>query len=353
MRINPKILSIFLVFSLQGCTLWDYLKPPEREVVPPQGNLGEARELLHSFLQARIAGESEDRLRAYLTEEAWNDYKGGKLTLQSTEDEQLVGYKIRNESELTEGRFAFTAVLQKVIPQPPAAENIAEDIIVSFREEEYRISSARFLEKTKVEARNGDLVLSGLEDDEPQQVTVFNIKNLPAEMTPLGAGPEIKFGVGREGYSTVVLNPDNRGAAFGSRGTHGIIALLNWDEKVFTENQGKEVKLTPVDLAFEGSAKLMAFSPDSKYLAVEMQEATGNSRVRIYRTGEIKRMVPELNQAFPPEDYSIFLNRWEPDGKTVLLRINAGQGGREIDRQKLGTWAVNVETGEREKIVGQ
>src|SRR5690606_14806197 len=136
--------------SLQGCNLWDYLNIPERQPTVPQGNRGEARELLSSFLNARLADENEDKLRAYLTDEAWHDYQSGDLTLQAAPNREFVGYKIMEEADLTDGRYAFTVNLQLLDRSQPYGANITEDLIVSFNADEYRVASARLLKTVEV-----------------------------------------------------------------------------------------------------------------------------------------------------------------------------------------------------------
>src|SRR5690606_15438387 len=76
-----KIPLFMMIFFLQGCPLWEYLEPPAPEPNGPRGELSEAREVVYSFLHARIAGEPEEELRAYLTSEAWNDYRKDGLAL--------------------------------------------------------------------------------------------------------------------------------------------------------------------------------------------------------------------------------------------------------------------------------
>lgn len=361
-RYSVFLMVLTLLPLFQGCALWDYLKPPQREVAPPKGNRTEARELLHSFMQARMAGESEDRLRAYMSEEAWSDYQREDLTLQSVGARQLVGYRVANESDLNDQRFVFSTVLQETELEQAMARNITEDIVVSFREDEYRVSSVRFVEEARIRGEDGELVFWGSnekairETGGEERAVVFNLQRLPLEFTPLGAGPEIKFGVGREGYSAVVLKPDQKGAAFASRGTHGFIGVLNWQDKTLSEQKVGEAEFAPVDLAFESSVALLTFSPDSRYLAAEINEPTGGRTVRIYQItgkGEVKRMVPEVNKDFTSEKYNLSYSRWEPDGEAILLRATAVQERPGAEEEKLGVWVINLRTGQREKMISR
>jgi len=346
-----KLLSLFLLFlSLSGCTLWDYLKPPEREVAPSRGKLEEGRELVHSFMQARLAGEAEDYMRAFLTEEAWHDYQGKEFVLKSTNNQELVGYKLTDESELSQGRFAFTVLVQVVEAEPVGARNTKEDIIVRYSEDEYRISSARLAEENLIQAAEDKVVWRGADKDgQEREAVLITLSDLPADLVPIGGREEERFGVGRDAFSSIVLYPDNKGLAFGTTGTHSLIATVTWDQLPPVREEQRE--LIPIDLVFEGTINLVVVSPDGKHVAIETGEASGSSRMRVYRTDERNRLTLGLDEAFPPAQYEVKFNRWEQDGGSLVTRVNAMAEATGVDQNKLGTWEINIKTGEREKIV--
>ncbi|HBR29543.1 MAG TPA: hypothetical protein DD789_08930 [Firmicutes bacterium] len=346
MTAGYKMLSLFLVLSFQGCNLWDYLSPPEREPVAPQGSRMEARELLYSYMNARLADESEENLRGYLTEEAWNDYQSGDLNLRAGANREFIGYKIMDESDLAEGRFAFATNLQEIDRTQPQAANITEDLIVSFSDEEYRISSARPLKIVELKGQGHDLIWVSRAEGRENEVKLFNLQDFPEWMS--STGRELQLEAGRAGYATVILNPENRRAALGTTGTHGALGLLSWTGETPDPEQ---VELTPVDVFYGEHTNLLAFSPDTRYLATEIRSTVGTDRVDVYQVSEANKLNFQLNQAFPPEQYNVSFVRWEPDSKGLLLRVSAGvkQSGEE---DKMGTWRLNVQTGEREKVIG-
>ena len=350
MSTGVKIALLFLLLSLPGCSFWDYLQPPSRDPVTPQGELSEARELVYSFLHARVAGASMDDLRAYLTSEAWNDYQDEELTLQSTGNPGFVGYRLHEESKLTGGNFGFTVVMQKVIQQPLQTENAVEDLVVSFTEEEYRLSSARLLSKTRVRAEDGTLQwmeLKNGEDGEP--INLITLEEIPAEITGNSARSEP---VGKEGYSTLILSPMERGTAFGTRGENGLLALLDWDDR----NPAGEPEFIPVDLLSGETAGLMVFSPDARYLAVETLAGDERRRVLVYETEEVNDgtlLDLKLDRDFPGEIYNVVLKRWEPEGEKILIRVNPRWEGNGADPEKLGIWSVEILKGQKEKLLGR
>lgn len=351
MRASLKLMSMFLVLSFQGCTLWDYLKPPAREPMPPQGSRVEAQELLYSYLNSRVIGENTENLRAYLTEEAWNDYRSSKLSLQSNNNKEIVGYKILDQADLSNGRFAFTVSLQMVDRVQPLAENTTEDLIVSFSNDEYRVSSARFIENTIVKGQNGELIwMKTPSEGKQSEAKIFSLQEFPAQMVPIGGSSGQEFGVGKDGYSTMVLNPENQSLAFGTTGTHSAVAILNWEEKT---KMPEKVKLNPIDLLTGGRAKLLVFSPDSQYVVVEMATPAGTDRVFVYQTEVRNKLNLNLEQDFPIEVYNINFTRWETNSQSILVRVTSGPDQTKVDQGKLGTWVIKIENGKREKVIGE
>ena len=346
MTASYKVLSLLLVLSFQGCNLWDYLKTPERQPEPPQGNRAEARELLNSYLNARLAGESEENLRAYLTAEAWHDYQGGNLTLRAANEEEFVGYKVMEEADLTEGRFGFTTSLQLVERERPYTVNLTEDLIVSFSDDEYRVSTARLVKTEELRGAGTELIWAGREKEEKKEIRLFNLEDFPARLRPLDGATELE--TGRAGYTTLVLNPEGRRAAFGTTGTHGALGILSWTGE--TPGSG-DVQLTPVDVYYGEHPILLAFSPDSRYLAVEIRSTAGTDRVEVYQAGEKNKLNFGLDQAFPAGKYNVSFRQWEPESNALLIRVSAGVQPAG-DEAKMGTWRVNILTGEREKVIG-
>lgn len=346
MTASYKVLSLLLVLSFQGCNLWDYLKTPERQPEPPQGNRAEARELLNSYLNARLAGESEENLRAYLTAEAWHDYQGGDLTLRAEHEEEFVGYKVMEEADLAEGRFAFTTNLQLVERGKPHAVNLTEDLIVRFSDDEYRISAARLLKTEEIRGAGPELIWASREQEEKKEAKLFHLEAFPARLTPLGGSAELE--TGRAGYTTLVLNPEGRRAAFGTAGTHGALGILSWSGAT---PDAEQVELTPVDVYYGEHPILLAFSPDSRYLAVEIRSTAGTDRIEVYQVGEKNKLNFQLDQAFPAGLYNVSFRQWEPDSKALLFRVSTGVQPTG-DEEKMGTWRLNILTGEREKVIG-
>ena len=223
---------------LSGCNL-GLPATANREPVTPPGNRS-ARELLSST--CGVVGENT-KTSGLFNGEAWNDYQSTRLSLRSENEEQFVGYKILDETDLAGGRYAFTTVMQAVSRARPQAKNTTEDLIISFRNDEYRISSARLLGVTKIRAEGTDLIWEGVgADNRESAVKVFNLQDFPAQMRPIGGEEGIEFILERSGYSAVVLHPEGEGAAFGTTGTHGALGVLTWGEKI---PASEKVKLTP------------------------------------------------------------------------------------------------------------
>jgi hypothetical protein len=309
----------------------------QNESARETGNLEEARELVRSFLDARIAGAGEDELEEYMTDEAEGDFQGRSgLTLTGSAEAPLLGYKISSESQVTTGEFGFSVAIQSSYTNRPAAENVREDLIVRSEGGEYRISSTRFLGRSSLRVEEGGLVW---QDEKNKTSRLLQLKDLPAEFSPIGAEGE-KYGTGREGFATLAIRPDNKEVAFGTWGTHGLVGVVPTDGKG---------AFTVLDLLFEAQARLLVYSPDGAFLAVEEAAPTGSTRIRVYEVQDKRLMDLGFSTAFPPDRYHLNISRWESDGKTLLIRVN--RFSEEAEADKLGLWAVEVESGERQKVI--
>ncbi|MFZ5827116.1 MAG: hypothetical protein ACOY94_22705 [Bacillota bacterium] len=80
--------------------------------------------------------------------------------------------------------------------------------------------------------------------------------DLPKVFRPFGAGPDVQFGVGDNGWGALALSPDLTTVAFVTRGTHAFLGLV--------DRQGA---VKGLDLWFEGGAGELAWSFDGRYLA--------------------------------------------------------------------------------------
>ncbi len=155
--------------------------------------------------------------------------------------------------------------------------------------------------------------------------------------------------VGREAYSALILSPLEKGMAFGTQGENGLVAFLNWEES----GPAAENPFLPVTLLPGGTADLLIYSPDGRYLAVETEDQEGNRGIAVYETGdEREEIVLNLEEDFPSHLYTIALRRWEPQGKRILIRVDPRQEAGAVDQGKLGTWSVAIPSGEKEKLLG-
>lgn len=331
------LLFSFIVMGADCDPLAGFRTNRENTPAPESGRMEGARELVRSFLDARLAGTGEDELNEYLTQEARGDFRGRSgISLTGSAETPLLGYRIISSSQVTPGEFGFSAAIQSGFTNRPAAENVREDLLVRNVAGEYRISSTRFLGRTSLRVQEAGLVW---QDEKNKTINLLQLKDLPEEFSPIGAKGE-RFGAGREGFTTLAIRPDNKEAAFGTWGVHGLVGVVEAAENA-----------TPVilDLLTEAQAKLLVYSPNGAYLAVEEAAPTGSTRIRVYKIQGRRLMDMGLNVTFPPDRYHLNISRWENDSKTLLLRVN--RFNQDAVEDRLGTWAVEVETGERQKII--
>lgn len=331
------LLLEILFFTGTGCELFRTTEPERRlSPSPAKGRMEDAQELVRSFMDARLAAVESEEIDAYLTSEAKGDYQGRSgMMLTGSAEEPLLGYNLTNASQVTPNEFGFSVAIQSSFTNRPLAENLREDILVRIVEGEYRITSSRFLKRSAVRVRESNLIW----ENNNLNRRLMALSDLPSEFSPIGA-KGARFGSGREGFTTLAVRPDDKEVAFGTWGVHGLVGVVS------AVRQESPVVL---DLLFEGQAKLLIYSPDGRYLAVEESAPTGSSRIRVYQVQAKRLLDLGLPEAFPPDRYHLNISRWETDGKSLLIRVNRFTPDAPDDR--LGTWAVDIKTGDRQKVI--
>lgn len=330
------VLVLAVTAWFAGCNLLGPARSIKRVTIPDTGRLEDARELTRSFLEARLSSGDEEELTSYMTTDARNDFKGfSEMPLIGTADAPLLGYRIENGTTVTPGEFGFSVAIQSSNVSQPLASNVREDLLIHNDNGTYRVKSARYLGRTMATVQGSSIVW----EMNSLKKTLLYLSELPNDFSPIGSNG-VRFGVGKEGFTTLAIRPDNGAVAFGTWGVHGLLGVVSTsDPKI----------LTAIDLYFEGQAKLLVYSPNGRYLAVEEATPVGSSQIRVYNPKEKSLINLDFPAVFPPNLYQMNINRWETDGKTLLIRVS--QFSPQAQQDKFGVWAVNVETGEREKII--
>ncbi|AVX31675.1 hypothetical protein CTH_2111 [Carboxydocella thermautotrophica] len=175
-----------------------------------------------------------------------------------------------------------------------------------------------------------------------QARTLLSLEQLPNVASPLGAEPGTEFGVGREGFGPLALRPDGKELALSTRGLHAFIALLP------TEAAARPA-LKPLDLYFEGGVAALAWSPEGKYLAANLDTPAGTRRLVIYEPGVKKVLKTPFDEQFPWTNYDLNFLYWLPTGPELYFRVTAAQG--TVPQQGAeGIWKWSLATGKLEQV---
>lgn len=315
---------------VNGCA-FDWNRKREPSGPSPVGSLSEARTVAERFLAARVAGVESEELKTYFSPRGWESLTEGRTgrALESGE-RPLTGYSVGRAAIRPENKFVVETAVQSVYTGQPTAQNIRESLVLVYQDGRYLIDSVLEIRQTVLFARNRQLVIRNEQGERP----VLSLSQLPQELSPQGAGPEVRFGFGRDRFVAAAVSPDDQRIAYGTAGTHG---GLGWADLSQTPARNY-----PLDLIFEGSATLLVFSPTGRYLAAQYLSATGNQGLRIYQPEQNRWLDFKLGAQFPPEQYSLVLRNWEEDGSSLLFRVNPGAGVTAPDAAKLGDWELDV-----------
>lgn len=197
-----------------------------------------------------------------------------------------------------------------------------------------RIIALRLKNRFVAEGR-GEWLMAGTEKDLDR---VVNLSDLPAEFVPMGAPPGVSFGVGRDRFGVLALTPSADKVAFFTPGVHSFLGVADLRAK----------RITGIDLFFEGSGTMLAFSGDGRYLAAEVMTAAGTYRTTIYDLKIMKRVGPDLTRQFPIEIRHVRIESWD-DQRRLHVLVSPAAGRPPQDIRQGERWIVDVIRGEAVK----
>jgi hypothetical protein len=158
---------------------------------------------------------------------------------------------------------------------------------------------------------NGKLYLTR----EGQKALVADLAALPAQFRPLGAGADVAFGVGKQGWAVHVLSQTGTHVFWSTRGLHPLLGVsrVQW---------GQDPQVTPVDLIFEGAVTEAAWAPGgTRYVAVAASQPSGATNLLIYDLQASHRFGPDLGGVAGSQEYAVTHLRWDAAGKVVTFDL--------------------------------
>jgi len=230
-------------------------KPPAETPAQPAVPKADAQAALEAYLQALLAGSQENAAKRLVP-----------AARQATPADayKRSGYQITGATETTDGwRFDVTEAWSD--PAKTLSAVVPTQYLVVREGTELLVDRAARRAGQDENFAGGMVSVAPLPDAPKQKLqlskgsppTVSTIQPLlPQSFRPYGAGADILFGVGQEGWGALALSPNTKEIAFVTRGTHPLLGLVN--------EQGS---VTGLDLWFEGGAGELAWSFDGKYLA--------------------------------------------------------------------------------------
>lgn len=168
---------------------------------------------------------------------------------------------------------------------------------------------------------------------------LLDLRDLPDEFSPLGARPDVRFGVGKDGWGPLAIAPDGSRIAFTTTGEHPFSAVVGTD--------GRD--LTPLDLYVEAKPQLVAWSADGRNLAVVVHNAAGTTHLAVYDLAARRRLDAALRNRWELPQYSVQHVFWRDAAALLQFQVGSGTapGG---DPRLLGTWEWNLTTGEMTRV---
>lgn len=286
-RISTLLILLVLITGCQSIKIQPRTVAPSPTVVPPATpkqafSPSEAIGVVEDYLFALV--RRDDRAaRAFLTETGKRDH------IVATSNPHPNGFHVV-EGDFKDAVYEVEAVVDDIYTGNPFYSATSYQIQVVKDNDRLLINGISRQDQVTLMAKGNALVLS--HDGSEQKL--FELNDLPKEMTPQGAEVTTLFGIGRNSFSPVALSPDRKLAAFATVGTHGMVGVYDLVAR----------KLIPVDLYYGGTVSSLAWSVSSERLAVEVNTPAGVTSVYAY-DHTLKRIETKIRATAPIPQYSI------------------------------------------------
>ncbi len=241
----------------------------------------EAVSVIEDYLFALI--RRDDRAaRALLTEAGKRDH------ISTTSNPHPNGFRVL-EGEFKDEVYEVEAVIDDIYTGNPFYSATSYQIGVAKEGDRVLISRITRKDQVTLMAKGSALTLSS----EKGEQKLFELTDVPKEMTPQGAEVTTLFGVGRTSFGPVALSPDRKLAAFSTVGTHGMVGVYDLVAR----------KVVPVDLYYGATVSSLAWSISGERLAIEVNTPAGVTNIFVYDRA-LKRAETKIRATAPLPQYS-------------------------------------------------
>lgn len=295
----------------------------------PAVSLEEARVFVDQFMCLRVSGRAEEAA-AMLSAKGRAAFGGdGQPDLDLGQVDDTCGFLQVSELPGGDGKtFQFAYRIQQTGREAAYAAFWDETIVLLTEDKSLIVDGATMSSMTEASV---DDALSVRLTREGTEIKLFDLDDLPDEFTPLGATPDISFGVGKEGYALLAFAPSGTRLAFVTWGVHGFLGTIPLSGGSKPEG---------VDLHWEGLTVDVDWSPDSQHIAAVIEQPTGNSALTVYRISPTQRLQLGLETMFAPDLYSIADPRWL-DNNRLTIAVEHSEAAQD---SKNGQWRVDINT---------
>jgi hypothetical protein len=270
--------------------------PPPPVVEPKRPSEKEALVFMEKFMATRQNGDLagvQNMLAVSLSNKA--------AVRVSLPDARITGYMIDPVASLGNEPFAFR--VRVGIGYKGAGGDVdVEDVKVAWTSG-FKVSQFEPIVKETLAlsvAKDGNLYLARGQDT----ALAGALSLLPAKASPYGAGPNIQFGVGKDGWSVAVPSYSGSYVLWVTRGLHPLLGVtqVKW---------GGAPTIVPLDLLFEAGVTEAAWAPvGAKYVAIAIAQPSGAVMLQVWDIGLQTRLSPDLATAMGTMDFMIKNLRW-------------------------------------------
>lgn len=355
MRFKKVVINILLIVTtvilLKGCNLLSGDKV-NINIFNSKEAMDVAKDYLENMSKGEIAAANELCVEELIV-------SNKDISLGTS---KIVAYNVGSLIEKANSVYVVFNVLRSSDSEPKCdLDSFA--INVAKVSEEYKITEVKAVNKKQIFVKNNGLRV--IDEDGGNSQLIVNLQNMPKdvylrenevmlykEVTPRDAFGMIslsytgqKIAISTVGENNVLIAIgylDESKAVQGS--TEGQTSNEAGQSEQLQDLLEKPVakKIVTVDLLKDIKIQNFIFSQEEDDLIVEYIEKSGVKRIKLYKTADGKLVKTIIDEMFPVDKYNVVLNSL--DKNAIYINVLEVEGGKDIDKQLLGTYKLDLET---------
>ncbi|MGL5085106.1 MAG: hypothetical protein ACRC68_05220 [Clostridium sp.] len=355
MRWKKRIVNILIILTtiilLMGCNIIS-----DENVKINIFNSTEAIDIAKEYLENINKGEVGEASKLCVEEIIANNKE------LSVGTSKIVAYNVDSLIEKANSVYIVFNVLRSSSSEPKCdLDSIA--INVAKVGEEYKITEVKSINKKQIFVKNEGLRV--IDEGAGNSQLIINLKNMPKDVYLRENEVMLyKETSPRDAFGMISLSYTGQKIAISTVGENNVLIAIGYlDESKPAQGSGEgetsneagqsenlqdllqkpiAKKIVTADLLKDVKIQNLIFSQEEDELIVEYIDKLGVKRIKIYKTEDGTLAKTTIDEIFSVEKYHVVLNSL--DKNTIYINVIEVEGSKDIDKNILGTYKLDLET---------